>query len=94
MAKLGKAEADNERTNHSRQTKRPLERIELEQTKKENVITNYCTLRQSSLKINFPSMGLPPTKIEAVISNVSSTNSNTIDSEEEKKMNFLQVLSF
>ena len=33
------------------------------------------TLRQSSLKINFPSMGLPPTKIEAVIlnSNVSKS---------------------
>jgi hypothetical protein len=36
--KLGKAEADNERTNHSRQTKRQLERIELEQAEKENVI--------------------------------------------------------
>ena len=34
--KLGKAEADNERTNHSRQTKRQLERIEFEQTEKEN----------------------------------------------------------
>jgi|TARA_B100001173_G_scaffold311294_1_gene328136 hypothetical protein len=39
------------------------------------------TLRQSSLKINFPSMGLPPTKIEAVISNVDEFK---YDSEEEE----------
>lgn len=52
----------------------------LERTRKNRIerkrraqVKTFLTLRQSSFKINFPSMGLPPTKIEAVI---LKTNSN------------------
>ena len=39
-AKIRESRSRQRGTNHSRQTKRQLERIELEQTEKENVITN------------------------------------------------------
>lgn len=61
----------------------------LERTRKNRIdrkhraqVKTFLTLRQSSFKINFPSMGLPPTKIEAVI---LKTNSNVSLAERETR---------